>query len=152
MSEPKIFDETGLKYWSLAEEERSKVLEKVKMMLEKDDEIVFAIVHGSFIQKRDFRDIDIALWIKNPEKALQYTISLPNDIEAEIKFPVDVQVLNEAPLPFKHHVLTEGKTLFSKDEKLRTRLADETIRQYFDLKLLTKYSTKKSNTNIEDQS
>ena len=143
MSEPKIFDEIRLKYRSLDEGEKQKVLEKIKIILEKDDEIVFAIVHGSFIERDSFRDIDIAAWIRNPEKALQYTISLPNKIEAEIKFPVDIQVLNEAPLPFKHHILTEGKTLFSKDEKLRTRLANETIRQYFDLKLLTKYSTKK---------
>jgi predicted nucleotidyltransferase len=143
MSEPKIFDEIRLKYWTLDEEEKQKVLEKIKMVLEKDDEIVFAIVHGSFIERDSFRDIDIAIWIKNPEKALQYTISLPNKIEAETKFPIDIQVLNEAPLPFKHHFLTEGKTLFSKDEKLRTELANETIRQYFDLKLLTKYSTGK---------
>lgn len=143
MSEPKIFDEIRLKYWTLDGEEKQKVLEKIKMVLEKDDEVVFAIVHGSFIERDSFRDIDIAVWIKNSEKAIQYTVSLPNKIEAETKFPIDIQVLNEAPLPFKHHVLTEGKTLFSKDEKLRTELANETIRQYFDLKLLTKYSTGK---------
>jgi len=69
MSEPKIFDEIRLKYWTLDEEEKQKVLEKIKMVLEKDDEIVFAIVHGSFIERDSFRDIDIAVWIKKPGKS-----------------------------------------------------------------------------------
>ncbi len=131
-----------LKYWTLTEEEKHNLLEKIKSLLEKDDEIVFAIVHGSFIERDSFRDVDIAIWIKNPEKALQYTINLPCKIEEETKVTIDVQVLNEAPLPFKHHVLTSGRTLFSKDEKLRIKLSDETIRQYIDLKLLTEYSSK----------
>jgi len=143
MSEQKILDEIALKRRTLTEEDKRKILEKIKTALEKDEEIVFAIVHGSFIERDSFRDIDIAVWIKDPEKAPQYTINLSSAIEAETKTPVDIQVLNEAPLPFKHHVLTRGKTLFSKDEKLRTTLTDETIRQYFDLKLLTKFSTKK---------
>jgi hypothetical protein len=124
----KILDEIALKQRTLTEEEKRKILEKIKTALEKDEEIVFATVHGSFIERDSFRDIDIAVWIKDPEKALQYTMNLSCTIESEIKFPVDIQVLNEAPLPFKHHVLTEGKTLYSKDEKLRTELANETIR------------------------
>ncbi|MCX8188623.1 MAG: nucleotidyltransferase domain-containing protein [Nitrososphaeria archaeon] len=142
MNEAKILEGMELKYWTLAEEERHKILEKIKKFFEKDDEIMFAIVHGSFIERNSFRDIDIAIWVKDPEKAFQYTINLPCKIGEEIEVPVDIQVLNDAPLPFKHHVLTSGKILFSRDEKLRTRLADETIRQYMDLKLLTKYSNR----------
>ncbi|MEM3385739.1 MAG: nucleotidyltransferase domain-containing protein [Nitrososphaeria archaeon] len=140
MSEPKILEDMDIKYYALAKEERHKILEKIKNLLIKDDEIIFAIVHGSFIERNSFRDIDIALWIRDPVKAFQYTINLPCKLEPETNFPIDIQVLNDAPLPFKYHVLIEGKVLFSKDEDLRTRLVDETIRQYIDLKLLTKYS------------
>jgi hypothetical protein len=52
-------------------------------------------------------------------------------------------VLNEAPLPFKHHVFTTGILLFSKDEMLRHRIIDQVMKEYIDLKLTEKLSTEK---------
>ena len=40
--------------------------------------------------------------------------------------------------PFKYHVFTHGKLLFSRDDRLRLRLIDETLRQYLDWKQFTK--------------
>jgi hypothetical protein len=51
-----------------------------------------------------------------------------------MKVPIDLQTLNEAPLPFKFYVFTQGKLLFSKDENLRAKLVDKVIRNYIDLK------------------
>jgi hypothetical protein len=51
--------------------------------------------------------------------------------------PIDIQVLNEAPLPFKFHVFTNGKLLYSRNENLRIEKADQSLRNYLDLKQLT---------------
>ena len=48
--------------------------------------------------------MDIAIWVRNPEKAFYYTADFSAEVGVEMKLPIGIQVLNEAPLPFKHHV------------------------------------------------
>jgi len=55
----------------------------------------------------------------------------------ELGIPIDIQVLNEAPLPSKFHVFTNGKLLYSRNENLRIEKADQALRNYLDLKQLT---------------
>lgn len=87
-----------------------------------------------------FRDVDVALWVEDPEDAFNYAVHLSAKLEAEVGVPVDVHVLNDAPLPFKRHVFTKGELLLSVDDGFRLRILDETLRRYFDLKLLNMYA------------
>ncbi|MEM2902158.1 MAG: nucleotidyltransferase domain-containing protein [Candidatus Bathyarchaeia archaeon] len=121
----------------LSAERRLKLLEEVRRRILGVDDVVFAYVYGSFVEGSSFRDLDIAVWIRDPEKAFYYTVDFSAWLGIEVGVSVDVQVLNEAPLPFKHYVFTRGKLLLSRDEELRLRLADMTARHYADLRLLT---------------
>jgi len=49
------------KYYRLPEAEKLKLLEKIKKKLETIDHIIFAYIHGSFINRKEFRDLDIAI-------------------------------------------------------------------------------------------
>jgi len=104
--------------------------------LEGLDDIMFAYVHGGFLDIEVFRDVDVAVWIKNPEDAFSYEVDLSAKLEADLKTPIDLHVLNQAPLSFKHHAFTRGRLLFSKDEETRIKLVDETLRQYADVRAL----------------
>ncbi|MGQ9624990.1 MAG: type VII toxin-antitoxin system MntA family adenylyltransferase antitoxin [Candidatus Bathycorpusculaceae bacterium] len=110
------------------------LLERLASRLKADPEILFAYVYGSFIKREFFRDLDVAVWLKNPSKAFSYVVDFSARLEIELGVPVDVQVLNEAPLSFKFHVFTEGKILFSGDEVFGAKLVDEVIRNYLDFK------------------
>lgn len=110
-----------------------------------EEEVVFAYIHGGFTRRSFFRDIDVAVWIKHAEKAFKFTVHLSAKLEAELGIPVDIQVLNEAPLPFKYHVYTEGKLLLSKNDLLRTKEVNTTIRKYLDLEKLIEYAISRSN-------
>lgn len=121
--------------------EKLKLLERVKRRLKDFDGVVFAYIHGGFIKRSFFKDLDIAIWIKDLDKAFYYTVDFSAKLEVEIGVPVDIQVLNKAPLPFKHYIFTQGELLLSKDEGLRLRLANETIRQYIDLKYLIRMAS-----------
>lgn len=125
-----------IKHYTLTAEQKREITKALKKKLERIDDITFAYIHGSFLERRTFRDIDVAIWIKKKEKAFKYTVDLSAKLEIKTGIPIDIQVLNEAPLPFKHHVLTKGKPLFSKDDHLRHELTDVTIRQYIDFKQL----------------
>ena len=127
----------GFDYIKLSDEERNMLLNRLVSRLKKDSEIIFAYVYGSFIKREFFRDLDVAVWLKNPSKAFGYVVNFSVRLEIELGVPVNVQVLNFAPLPFKFHVLTEGKLLYSRDEVFRVQLVDGVIRNYLDLKLIT---------------
>ena len=126
-------------YRELSAEERFKLLEKLREELKGVTEISFAYVHGGFIERDFFRDLDVAVWLKNPHRAFYYTVSFSAKLEIKMGVPVDLQVLNGAPLPFKFHVFTMGRLLFSKDESLRVRLVDEAVREYIDIRQLGKF-------------
>jgi len=134
----KFFDKPKLQfsYIRLSNEERVALLERLACKLKDDPEIVFAYVYGSFIEREFFRDLDVAVWLKNPSKAFDYTVDLSARLEIELGVPVDVQVLNGAPLPFKFYVFKDGKLLYSKDEVLRVRLLDEVLRESLDLQFV----------------
>ena len=134
----KNFEKGRLKfrYYSLSVEEKLRISSFLGEKLKDEDEVVFAYVYGGFVEREIFRDVDVAVWIKNTDKAFYYTVDFSAKLEVEVGFPVDLQVLNQTPLPFKYHVFTDGKLLFSKDEKLRLKIVDETVRKYFDLKML----------------
>ncbi len=130
MIEPKF------RYLSLSKEKRFEILKELRRLLEDSDSIVFAYVHGGFIEREFFRDLDLALWVKDPPNSLKYAVDLSVELRIKLGVPVDVQVLNEAPLPFKYHVFTKGTLVISRNEDFRSRVVDLTIREYLDFKRL----------------
>jgi predicted nucleotidyltransferase len=131
------------RYYKLSAEEKARLLDFLRKRLEGIDDIIFAYMDGGFLERSFFRDVDVAVWMSDVEKAFYYTVDFSAKLEVEAGFPVDLHVLNEAPLPFKNHVFTTGMLLFSKDEELRHRIVDQTIKEYIDLKLKEKLSTEK---------
>jgi predicted nucleotidyltransferase len=130
-------------YYKLSAEEKARLLDFLRKRLEGIDDIIFAYVHGGHLERSFFRDVDVAVWMSDVEKAFYYTVDFSAKLEVEAGLPVDLHVLNEAHLPFKHHSNTTGMLLFSKDEELRHRIVDQTIKEYIDLKLKEKLSTEK---------
>lgn len=131
------------KYRRLSADQKFKLLEGLRARLEADSGIVFAYVHGGFVERDFFRDVDVAVWVVDTGKAFYYTVDFSAKLEVKMGVAVDVQVLNEAPLPFRHYVFTRGRLLFSRDENLRLRVVDEVVRQYADLKQLMEITSRK---------
>jgi predicted nucleotidyltransferase len=117
-------------------EERERFLDKLRRLLEGVEGISFAYVYGSFLARELFRDVDVAVWIEECEDPFEYEVDLSSRIEADLEVPVDIHVLNEAPITFRYAVFKEGRLLFSKDERARIEVVDETVRQYADLRML----------------
>lgn len=113
-----------------SKKEKKEIINKITRFLKRKPEIVFAYLHGSFVEQRDtpFKDIDIATYV-NPfgqeVDFFNYRFELADEIEKNIKLPIDVRVLNTAPFYFQNNVFRNGILLFSRDEKLRTDLIEE---------------------------
>ena len=106
-------------------------------------EIVFAYLHGSSLEVYSSRDIDIAVYLQ-PEimdrrdegtcRDFDFSIPLEQEIEKLLKKPVDVQILNNAPLPFRFRVVSQGKTLVDRSPERREIFELLSRVEYFDFK------------------
>ncbi|CAB48943.1 type VII toxin-antitoxin system MntA family adenylyltransferase antitoxin [Pyrococcus abyssi] len=111
---------------------RCEIEEKLKKILEKHREVIFAYLHGSILETDYFRDIDVAVYVDESVKNyLKYEISLAVELEKEISMEVDVRVLNDAPPAFRYRAI-KGKLLVSRDEKKRLNFVERTVEEYLD--------------------
>ncbi len=120
---------------------RKDMEEALRTALEKERNIVFAYIFGSFIEDIPFRDIDVGIYLNNID------ISSFTGVELELSnrmvqalpkaIPVDVRVINRAPLPFRFSVI-RGQLLFSRADDVLEEFIVTTARQYLDFAPLRK--------------
>ncbi|MCL6639361.1 MAG: nucleotidyltransferase domain-containing protein [Firmicutes bacterium] len=123
-----------LKKSSPAPEQKEILLRSISNFLVNRPEIDFAYIHGSFVTAESFCDIDLAVYIseKITGTPLSYEINLEMDLEKSIKYPVDVRILNTAPLSFQYQVIKNGAVLFERDTDRRADFQTKTIDMYID--------------------
>jgi len=128
-----------VRYHDLDGAERERVLEVLTGALEKERGLCAAYVYGSFVERGPFRDIDIALYYHPlPEfnlldRELDLEVALEEAlIEAGFRVPVDVRIINEAPLSFRYHVIKDGELLLVRDDDQRVDFEVLTLSRYFD--------------------
>jgi predicted nucleotidyltransferase len=115
---------------------KERVFDLLKNVLLKKGEIIFAYLHGSFLDGFLFNDIDIALYLDDKkiprEKVPGYCEPLNMELSELTRFVVDVHIMNHAPVGFQHSVFKHGQLLFSKDDELRSDLIEKTSMEYMD--------------------
>lgn len=120
----------------LSSGEKEKVLTQISHILAARPEIGFAALHGSFLEDVPFHDIDIGVHLAveaentNP---LLFAADLAGDIEREVRFPIDVRIINHAPASFLFSVI-RGRLLLDRMRETREDLVEDVIRRYLDIK------------------
>jgi len=148
MSKLRILEEERRRPKRMPFEEREKIVETIKQMLEGDECVAVAVVHGGFLSSEVFRDIDVAVYLGDcidPNKRLLYVEALREKLEKATGIGVDIQLLNEAPPAFVYRVLKEGRVIVERVSGLSTLLkihALEDVRRLRKvLKLLNTYGS-----------
>ena len=125
------------KIMNTKEVKKQKVINKLEKILSEEEHIVFAYLHGSFLSEDEFNDFDIALYLDDKtEKKIDpanFEITYSLKLEKHLNIPVDVKVLNFAPLSFRYHS-TRRYLLFSRDDLIREEFLCRTWSEYFDFK------------------
>jgi len=103
--------------------ETGEMVDRLSTALQLRPEIVFAYLHGSFVDGGRYRDIDIAVYL-DPDKAVfldefDFAFEAAVDLSKQLRREVDVQVLNGSSTGFQNSVYRTGRLLFSRDERLR---------------------------------
>lgn len=118
-----------------SERDREQIVGDLRSELEARPEIVLALLHGSFPKGGAYRDIDVAVWL-GPDRLprderFRYALDLSVQLHLRLGCPVDVRVLDDAPLAFRYHAL-QGRPLVVRDEKFLDELRARTWDDYLD--------------------
>lgn len=122
----------------MGRESKDLVISEIKTSLLKQERILFAYLHGSFIKDGPFRDIDVAVYLdphpfNGSDEMFAYGLALGAALDMSLSgATVDIRPLNLAPLPFRFTVVTEGRLLLTKDEERRVDFEARTRTLYFD--------------------
>jgi len=104
---------------SRLELDREQIVGRLQRELDARSEIALALLHGSFPKGGTYRDIDVAVWLN------------PVQLHLHLGRPIDVRVLNDAPLAFRYHAL-QGRPLVLRDETFLDELRARTWDDYLD--------------------
>lgn len=124
----------------MAISKKRRIKSILKRELSRRGEVIFGYIHGSFLLPIPCGDVDVALYIEETallENYWEYEADLAAALDPLVGIPVDILVLNQAPLALRYHA-TRGKVLMSRDEPVRFTFLEETWREYFDCQPLFK--------------
>ena len=117
---------------TISDEQRDRLIGRLQALFRGRPEILVGILHGSFHSCGPFRDVDVALYI-DPGRIesttfREYETDLGVRLSGEIGLPIDIRVLNDAPVAFRYHAL-KGTVLLVREadflDELRARTWDE---------------------------
>jgi predicted nucleotidyltransferase len=92
---------------------KNQALERIRIILSGFEEIDLAYVFGSFLERDDFHDIDVAIRLSKEQSPYQrFKLSqrvgreLEKGVEPRVAF--DVRILNYAPAYSQYEVIAKG--------------------------------------------
>lgn len=126
--------------YTLKESGKEKIIEKISFhFLQSYGEIPTVYIFGSFISMQAFSDIDIAIVTETALRdPLAIELELENELERTIKYPVDVRILNRAPISFCQNVFRTCRIIVDKDPNMRADFEGRILKHYFDFSLFRK--------------
>jgi len=141
LKQERIWMEENGRINNILQEEKERIREVLGRLLEEEGRIIFAYLHGSFAEGRSFRDIDIAVYVEESEVpregVIDFEIMTSMKLETNVKLPVDIKVINYAPLGFQYYSTT-GSLLMCRDDDLRVDFLTKIRSLYFDFQTRSK--------------
>lgn len=121
---------------SLEGRKRRQLLRILARALSSDKQIDFAYVYGSFLRRKDARDIDVAVHLKGAAEPWLRAQRIGGSLEKALsyRFRMDVHALNTASASFAFRVLEEGKVLLERDREKRRDWEAHALSAYQDIK------------------
>lgn len=124
----------NMKKFNIPEKRKRDIVRSITGVLSNHREILFAYLHGSFLQSGPCGDMDIAVYLDSSNETdspWEYEARLAMELDRLAGMPVDIHILNGAGPAMRYHA-TSGELLFSRCELSRYTFLENTWREYFD--------------------
>ncbi|MDH5386652.1 MAG: nucleotidyltransferase domain-containing protein [Candidatus Aminicenantes bacterium] len=118
----------------IPEPEKQLIIERISSQLKSQKNIIFAYIFGSFVSEKKFSDIDIGIFVANEGNinSLNFELKMEKELQSLVHFPVDVRIVNNAPLSFVYHVIKEGILIKDEDPSERADFEGLIFKKYLD--------------------
>jgi len=123
-----------MKKKQISETKKKTLIEEISSLLKKRKSIIFGYIFGSFAEDKKFSDIDIGIFISGEKSvdSLDFEIELEEKIQSFTNLPVDVRIINHAPLSFVYHVIKEGILVKDENPSFRADFEGMIFKKYLD--------------------
>lgn len=131
--------------------EKGEIVRKISDILQKKEGVLFAYIFGSFISGESFRDVDVGVFIAGgfTKLSLQMELALENELQDALHIPIDVRILNTAPISFAYNIVKSGMVVVDNDKFVRADFEGLLYNRYFDLQhLLREYLREITNAPV----
>jgi predicted nucleotidyltransferase len=126
-------------------EERERIEQCLAAELAGDRSVTFAYLYGSFVESQPFHDIDVGVYLENvqADRVTATALDLAQRLSDRAQMPVDVRILNFAPVSFLYHVL-RGQLVFCRDDAVLAEVMERTVVRYLDIAPLVRRGTQEA--------
>ncbi|RLF01236.1 MAG: hypothetical protein DRJ59_06475 [Thermoprotei archaeon] len=125
-----------IKYYEATPEEKRALLKRLLSVLSRREEVLIAIIYGSFTRRRFFRDVDLAVYTGGSvEDPLRFESRLSLELSKVLGMRVDVKVVDEAPAWFRLKIAREGAVIYEKIPGIYSIFVKEAVGDFQDLKI-----------------
>ena len=126
-------------------EERHRIEQCLAAELTVDRSVTFAYLYGSFVESQPFHDIDVGVYLENVQgnSVTATALDLAQSLSDRARIPVDVRILNVAPVSFLYHVL-RGQLVFCRDDAVLAEVMERTVSRYLDIAPLVRRGTQEA--------
>jgi len=108
-----------------------------------ESDVAFAVLYGSFAAAEAFHDVDVGIHLRTEQPGHLFGSHPAQRLSEQVGYPVDVRVLNGAPVSFLFHAL-RGQVLLSRDDDLLGDVMERTMQRYFDVAPLLRHSAREA--------
>lgn len=116
-------------------ERLAALIEQLTACLQGRPEIVFAILYGSATESESFGDLDVGIFVDRTAVSaateMSYSFALADQLQHVVRYPVDVRIINDAPLGFRYNVSRGTALVINNAEQFYTFL-ERTWDEYLD--------------------
>ncbi len=118
----------------IPESEKQSIIERISSRLKRQKKINFAYIFGSFVSEKKFSDIDIGIFVASESNidSLYFELKMEKELHSLLHLPVDVRIVNNAPLSFVYHVIKEGILIKDEDPSQRADFEGLIFKKYLD--------------------
>lgn len=119
--------------------DKDEIIRQMRDVLSAYPSLRLAYVYGSFLSRKDFRDIDIALLADegyNEDSFAGYASEAGDRLEESLgfRYECDVRVLNDLPVWLKFEIISTGRLLYVRNDDDRIDFETQVLVEYQDLK------------------
>lgn len=118
---------------------REAIIAALQNVLEDEHDVVLGYLHGSLARdEAHVGDADVGLLLEGDpsnEECLDRELALEQSINESVQgLPIDVRILNHAPVTFRFAVIRDGHVLLSRSPRTRGDFEEGTLALYLDYK------------------